>query len=191
MFCRESLCTTCMATMFSSTPPFIARSTLLVLTLCLMAHKQGAIAFSSPFIASPRFSAHFRNNRINLRQSLIPTTSALPATKASLSPSLPLTFFNKLPWNVKKEQERQARRRNTERALLHRQLGIAEDATYEEIVAATDRLTAEAGSDLKRRVQIEVAKDKILQYRLNERLAGLAQAESKEARAMSAYELDG
>jgi Protein CHAPERONE-LIKE PROTEIN OF POR1-like len=98
--------------------------------------------------------------------------------------------FKKLPWNVKKEMERQTRRRNVERAKLHRQLGIAEDATYEEIVEATDRLIRLAGSDLKAKVQVEVAKDKILQHRLNERLAGL-QAESREARAMSTYEIEG
>jgi len=108
---------------------------------------------------------------------------------ASQAPSLP-NPFKKLPWNVKKEQERQARRMKQERAQLHRQLGIAEDATYEEIVAATDQLIAAAGSDLKAKVKIEVAKDKILQHRLNERLAGL-QAESKEARAMTTYETEG
>ena len=77
-----------------------------------------------------------------------------------------------------------------ERAQLHRELGIAEDATYEEIVAATNQLIAAAGSDLKAKIKVEVAKDKILQHRLNERLAGL-KAESKEARAMSTYETEG
>ncbi len=77
-----------------------------------------------------------------------------------------------------------------ERAKLHRELGIAEDATYEEIVAATDMLIAQVGSDLKAKVKIEIAKDRILQIRLNERLAGLA-AESKEARAMSSFEMEG
>ena len=77
-----------------------------------------------------------------------------------------------------------------ERAQLHRELGIAEDATYEEIVAATNQLIAAAGSDLRAKIKVEVAKDKILQHRLNERLAGL-QAESKEARAMSSYETEG
>jgi hypothetical protein len=104
-------------------------------------------------------------------------------------PTLP-NPFKKLPWNVEKERKREARRLQLERARLHRELGIAEDATYEEIVAATDHLIARAGSDLKRKIQVEVAKDKILQIRLNERLAGLA-AQSKEARAQSTYELEG
>jgi len=98
--------------------------------------------------------------------------------------------FKKLPWNVQKEKERQARRMKTERAKLHRELGIAEDATYEDIVAATDHLISMAGNDLKAKIKIEVAKDKILQIRLNERLAGLA-AVDKAARAQSTYEVQG
>lgn len=98
--------------------------------------------------------------------------------------------FQKLPWNVRKEQEREARRLKQERVKLHRQLGIAEDATYEDIVAATDRLLFEAGSNLKQKVLVEVAKDKILQYRLSERLAGYVKANA-EARAQSTYELEG
>ncbi len=83
-----------------------------------------------------------------------------------------------------------ARKLRLERSALHRELGIAEDATYEEIVAATDLLIANADGDLKRKIQIEVAKDKILQIRLNERLAGLTQA-STEAKAQSSYEVVG
>lgn len=77
-----------------------------------------------------------------------------------------------------------------ERNALHRQLGIAEDATYEDIVAATDSLIAKAGDDLKAKVKIEIAKDKILQIRLNERLAGLNTA-TKDARAQSRFEQEG
>ena len=65
-----------------------------------------------------------------------------------------------------------------------------EDATYEEIVAATDSLIAQAGTDLKAKVKIEIAKDQILQIRLNERLAGLATA-TKDARAQSRFEQQG
>lgn len=122
-----------------------------------------------------------------LHMALSPSSSSsiLTATVSSLPNPL-----KRLPWNAEREHNRQARRRTIERAKLHRQLGIAEDATYEEIVSATDRLIALAGTDLKQKVQIEVAKDKILQHRLNERLAGL-QAESREARAMSTYEIEG
>lgn len=98
--------------------------------------------------------------------------------------------FKQLPWNVEKDKQRKTRKLRLERSRLHRELGIAEDATYEELVAATDSLIARADGDLKRKVQIEVAKDKILQIRLNERLAGLAVAET-EARAQSTFEVDG
>eukprot|EP00526_Cylindrotheca_closterium_P017625 CAMPEP_0113633390 /NCGR_PEP_ID=MMETSP0017_2-20120614/17376_1 /TAXON_ID=2856 /ORGANISM="Cylindrotheca closterium" /LENGTH=301 /DNA_ID=CAMNT_0000544025 /DNA_START=70 /DNA_END=975 /DNA_ORIENTATION=+ /assembly_acc=CAM_ASM_000147 len=98
--------------------------------------------------------------------------------------------FKSLPWNVEKEKNKKARMLKLERSKLHRELGIAEDASYEEVVEATDRLIARAGDDLKRKIKIEVAKDKILQIRLNERLAGLAAA-STEARAQSTFEVDG
>jgi hypothetical protein len=98
--------------------------------------------------------------------------------------------FKKLPWNVRKEREREARRLSLERARLHRELGIAEDSSYLEIVIATDALILKAGDNLKQKIKVEVAKDTILQIRLNERLAGLAQ-QNKEASAMSTYEVEG
>jgi hypothetical protein len=159
-----------------------------------------AFSLRQPNVANVRYP--------QLRPTYFATTAAPPKSRVAamatpglargvsspLSATMPVIAlpnpFKKLPWNVKKELERQTRRRNVERAKLHRQLGIAEDATYEEIVEATDRLIRLAGSDLKAKVQVEVAKDKILQHRLNERLAGL-QAESREARAMSTYEIEG
>jgi Protein CHAPERONE-LIKE PROTEIN OF POR1-like len=98
--------------------------------------------------------------------------------------------FQKLPWNVEREERRKARKLRLERSALHRELGIAEDATYEEIVAATDALIARAEGDIKRKIQIEVAKDKILQIRLNERLAGLTDI-TTEAKAQSSFETSG
>ena len=98
--------------------------------------------------------------------------------------------FKKLPWNAAKEQQRQMRRFQQERAELHRQLGIPPEASYEEIVAATDRLIALNANDLKRKVQIEIAKDKILQIRLNERLAGLAEIDAA-ALKQSVFEKEG
>jgi hypothetical protein len=112
----------------------------------------------------------------------LPSTVVMAATMPN-----PLS---KLPWNVKREAERAARRMKQERNTLHRQLGIAEDATYEEIVTATDGLIAKAAGNLKEKVKIEVAKDQILQIRLNERLAGLTLT-TKEARAQSRFETAG
>jgi Protein CHAPERONE-LIKE PROTEIN OF POR1-like len=127
----------------------------------------------------------------NGRSSSVRATIAVTPRRrlAAAAPVVP-NPFQKLPWNVRKEQEREARRLKLERVKLHRQLGIAEDATYEEIVFATDRLIAEAGSNMKQKVLVEVAKDKILQYRLSERLAGYVKANA-EARAQSVYELEG
>jgi hypothetical protein len=125
------------------------------------------------------------------------THSPLSRSVANNSPlfstSLPAVVpnpFKSLPWNVEKEKQRKTRQLKLERSKLHRELGISEDATYEEIVEATDNLIARAGDDLKRKIKIEVTKDKILQIRLNERLAGLAAA-STEARAQSTFEVDG
>eukprot|EP00560_Eucampia_antarctica_P009187 CAMPEP_0197823664 /NCGR_PEP_ID=MMETSP1437-20131217/992_1 /TAXON_ID=49252 ORGANISM="Eucampia antarctica, Strain CCMP1452" /NCGR_SAMPLE_ID=MMETSP1437 /ASSEMBLY_ACC=CAM_ASM_001096 /LENGTH=259 /DNA_ID=CAMNT_0043422947 /DNA_START=152 /DNA_END=928 /DNA_ORIENTATION=+ len=96
-----------------------------------------------------------------------------------------------LPWNVRKDQQRKARQMKIESAKLHRQLGIAEDATFEEISVATDGLIrkAEADGDAKRKVKVEIAKDRIMQIRLNERLAGLATV-TKAAQAQSRIEED-
>lgn len=115
---------------------------------------------------------------------ILTTSTAIKAAAAIPNP------FKKLPWVAEKERQREARRMKLERARLHRELGIVEDATYEEIVQATDNLIAAAGDDIKQKIKIEVAKDKILQIRLNERLAGLASA-TEGARAQSSFEQEG
>eukprot|EP00566_Odontella_aurita_P019563 CAMPEP_0113542346 /NCGR_PEP_ID=MMETSP0015_2-20120614/9554_1 /TAXON_ID=2838 /ORGANISM="Odontella" /LENGTH=296 /DNA_ID=CAMNT_0000442389 /DNA_START=143 /DNA_END=1033 /DNA_ORIENTATION=+ /assembly_acc=CAM_ASM_000160 len=92
-----------------------------------------------------------------------------------------------LPWNARKEKEREARRLKMESAKLHREVGIAEDATFEEIQEATELMLARAEGDVKKKIKIEVAKDRIMQIRLNERLAGLTKLTS-EAAAQSAAE---
>jgi len=75
-------------------------------------------------------------------------------------------------------------------AQLHRDLGIPEDAPYEQVVAAADKAILQAGRDAKKRLMIEKSKDKILQLRLNERLAGLTSV-NMEARSQSTHERDG
>jgi len=119
-----------------------------------------------------------------------------PKTKSartkSVLPTVPIPNpFQSLPWNVQKHQQRQARKLKMENSKLHRELGIAEDSSYEEITAVTQALIrqAEASGDIKKKIKVEVAKDRILQLRLNERLAGLATL-TKEARAQSRVEED-
>ena len=115
----------------------------------------------------------------------------LRATKLAALPKVP-NPFQQLPWNVEKAQKSKERKLKLERSRLHRELGIAEDATYEEINEATEKMIALADGDLKRKIQIEVVKDKILQIRLNERLAGLmSDIVTKDAKAQSGFETDG
>jgi hypothetical protein len=123
------------------------------------------------------------------QNSLIIASTLLEAAPLTAAAAVP-NPFKKLPWNARKEREREARRLKQESAILHRELGITEDASYEEITAACDRLIAASGDDMKAKIKIEVAKDKILQIRLNARLAGLTET-SSEARAQSNYEVEG
>ena len=97
--------------------------------------------------------------------------------------------FKALPWNVKKEQEREARRYKMESASLHRELGISEDATFEEITEVTQNLIKAANEegDVKKKIKAEIAKDRIMQIRLNERLAGLTKL-TDDAKAQSRRE---
>lgn len=90
---------------------------------------------------------------------------------------------------MKKEQERNERRLKQEGSKLYRELGVPEDAAFEEIQEATQALLLRHEGDLKKKVQIEITKDKIMQLRLNQRLGGLLR-ENKEARASSYLEED-
>lgn len=92
-----------------------------------------------------------------------------------------LNLYKKLPWNVQREQERRARQLRRETAALYRELGIPEDATFEEINEATDNLKRLYRDDLKKQIKIDVWKDKIMQLRLEQRMGGLMSV-SSEAR---------
>lgn len=116
------------------------------------------------------------------------TSALFMAKKPTTTPTIP-NPLKALPWNIKKEQERQTRRLKTESAKLHRELGIAEDATFEEIQEVTNSLIAkaEAEGDIKKKIKVEVAKDRIMQIKLNERLAGLTVL-TEDAKAQSRLE---
>lgn len=130
---------------------------------------------------SPLFT---RQEIQNARYSKTTTTTTSLAASSILS-----NPFKSLPWIVKKEREREARRLKVESAKLHRELGIAEDATFEEITEATNLLIERAGSDVKKKIKVEVAKDRIMQIRLNERLAGLV-GPTDDARLAEDSDLD-
>lgn len=141
---------------------------------CLLVLLSAATAFSPPKAA----------------RSQLFTSSTLMAKKSAKTAAITVPNpFKALPWNVKKEQEREARRLKTESASLHRELGIAEDATFEEIQEVTQRLIAKAESegDIKKKIKVEVAKDRIMQIKLNERLAGLTTL-TEDAKAQSRLE---
>lgn len=126
------------------------------------------------------------HNANAVRSTLFNSATKLQAKKSA--PSIP-NPLKALPWNVKKEQEREARRLKTESAKLHRELGIADDSTFEEITEVTQKLIhqAEADGDVKKKIKIEVAKDRIMQIKLNERLAGLTVL-TDDAKAQSRLE---
>jgi hypothetical protein len=142
--------------------------------ICLMSMLAGAAAFSPVSVVPTTRSPH--------------TSALFVVKKKSSAPTIP-NPLKSLPWNVKKEQERVSRRLKTESAQLHRELGIAEDATFEEIQAVTNSLIAKADSDgdVKKKIKVEVAKDRIMQIKLNERLAGLTVL-TEDAKAQSRLE---
>jgi len=129
-------------------------------------------------------------NKSNLFQDARCPARASSSRQMAMAVAIP-NPLKALPWNVKKDQERKARQLKTESAKLHRQLGITDDANFEEISAATESLIrqAEADGDTKRKVKVEIAKDRIMQIKLNARLAGLSTL-TKEAQAQSRIELD-
>jgi hypothetical protein len=124
------------------------------------------------------------------RSALFRPANKLSSTQVNLAAAAIPNPLKNLPWNAEKERQREARRLKQESAKLHRELGIAEDSTYEELTDATDALIAKTDGDLKKKVKIEMAKDRILQIRLNARLAGLAEVD-KDARAQSTFEAQG
>lgn len=115
---------------------------------------------------SHKANAHFRHRSSALRMVAI---------------SNPL---KKLPWNVRKEKERETRRLKQEGSKLYRELGVSEDSSFEEIQEATQKLISRYDGDIKKRVKVEICKDKIMQLRLNQRLGGMITS-SKDARAQS------
>jgi hypothetical protein len=109
-------------------------------------------------------------------------------------PSLPNPYKN-LPWNIEREEARKQRRLTTENAKLFRELGLPEDATYEDVAAKTKHLidlTAELPKNegIKKKIKIEIARDKIYQIRLNERIAGV-RTEQEDAARVQKWEEEG
>lgn len=116
------------------------------------------------------------------------------ALNSAIAAQLPDPYKN-LPWNVEREEARSQRRLTTENAALFRELGLPEDATYEDVTATTRHLidlTKELPKTegLKKKIRIEIARDKIYQIRLNERITGV-RAEQEDAARVSKLEEGG
>ena len=117
---------------------------------------------------------------------------AAAAIPSSVSVSNP---YKNLPWNTEREEKRKQRRLTIENAQLFRELGLPEDATYEDVAETTSQLIAETellpkNEGLKKKIKIEIARDKIYQIRLNERITGV-RSEQEDAARVSKLEEGG
>ena len=157
------------------------------------------IAFAPPHTVSLS-SSRQQQSRSSSTSSSSPLNSAISAILPS-NKSLP-NPYESLPWNVEREEKRKARRLSIANAALFRELGLPEDATYEDVASRTEHLielTHLAADDgggttknegIKRRIRIEIARDKIYQIRLNERISGV-RAEQDDAARVSKLEESG
>lgn len=92
---------------------------------------------------------------------------------AALPTSIPNPYKN-LPWVTDREQKRQERSIEIDNASLFRELGLPEDAEYEQVKEKTDSLIEDAAGDIKKKIRVEVARDKIYSLRLKERVEGVS-----------------
>jgi hypothetical protein len=147
------------------------------------------VCLASVISAVVGFTPASTSNLFEVRSSTPFTMMSATTLKAKKSSSPIPNPLNSLPWNVKKAQQREARNLKIESANLHRELGIAEDATFEEITDVTSKLIlkAESEGDVKKKIKVEIAKDRIMQIKLNERLAGLTEL-TEDAKAQSRLE---
>ena len=115
-------------------------------------------------------------------------------SQMAIAAKLPDPYRN-LPWNVEREEKRRERRLAVENAALFRELGLPENATYEDVALKTKHLISltedmPKNEGIKRKIQIEIARDKIYQIRLNERITGV-RLEQEDAARVSKLEEKG
>jgi hypothetical protein len=160
------------------------------------------VSATEAFVPHARFAQSFtQSNSIIGQQS----TQQLSMVAAAASPSMnagssggqkakaksaasnlvgKVNLFKKLPWNTEREQRRRSYSIRRQAATLYRELGIAEDATFEDINDATEALKRKYRDNLKKQIQVDVVKDKIMQLRLEQRMGGMTTA-TGDARAQS------
>lgn len=138
-------------------------------------------------LASPASSFQLAPSvRLSPRSSSSPHTTLSATSLSAIDPLRPLT--SKLPWERRRREERERHEMRLEGAKLYRTLGVAEDATYEEIAEAANALTAKYATDTKRKLRIAVTKDAIMDLRLKQRVSGSLKVDSW-AREISAAEV--
>jgi hypothetical protein len=164
-----------------------------------------AAAFAPPHTVSPSSSSsRQQRSRSSSTCSSSPLNSAISAILPNNKSLLPNPYEG-LPWNIEREEKRKARRLSIDNAALFRELGLPEDATYEDVASRTEHLieltrldvdnaggggAATKNESIKRRIKIEIARDKIYQIRLNERISGV-RAEQDDAARVSKLEESG
>jgi hypothetical protein len=145
--------------------------------------------------APPATRHHHSSGRRQSRSRSLALNSAISARPGPAGlPRLPNPYEG-LPWNAEREERRKQRRLAIANAALFRELGLPEDATYEDVAARTKHLIELAAElpkneGIKRRIKIEIARDKIYQIRLNERISGV-RAEQEDAARVSKLEEAG
>ena len=152
-------------------------------------------------------SSSSRQRQSSSTSSSSPLNSAISAILPNINKSLLPNPYESLPWNIERQEKRRARRLSIDNAALFRELGLPEDATYEDVSARTEHLielthlldvddaagsggAAAKNESIKRRIKIEIARDKIYQIRLNERISGV-RAEQDDAARVSKLEESG
>jgi hypothetical protein len=101
-----------------------------------------------------------------------PTTHHYSAISALPNIKLP-NPYKSLPWIQEREKIRTATQFEYETAAMFRELGLPVDAKYEDIKERTDELIELYANDIKKRIHVEVARDKIYMIRLKERMGGV------------------
>lgn len=116
---------------------------------------------------------------------------------AALPSTIPNPYKN-LPWNTERQERKTQRRLELENASLFRELGLPQDATYEDVASKTKHLISltedlPKNEGIKKKIKIEIARDKIYQIRLNERIAGVRTEQEDAARVQKLEDegLDG
>eukprot|EP00611_Tribonema_gayanum_P008111 TRINITY_DN17576_c0_g1_i1.p1 TRINITY_DN17576_c0_g1~~TRINITY_DN17576_c0_g1_i1.p1 ORF type:complete len:345 (-),score=104.16 TRINITY_DN17576_c0_g1_i1:24-917(-) len=106
---------------------------------------------------------------------------ARPCSRVSAAAPLRMGLSEWVPGSVKGlfgKSKAQAGRARDEGAALFRQLGVAADASFEEIQEATARLKSKYAGDRKQQVRIDKLKDDIMDLRLRQRMSKTAPVSS-------------